>query len=53
LQGITTKPRTIAPPPKVIDLMEGLKRSPIEKGALPDPPRPSALNRLTGANRSF
>jgi DNA end-binding protein Ku len=37
LKGITTKPRTIAEPPKVIDLMEALKRSLMDKGALPTP----------------
>jgi DNA end-binding protein Ku len=37
LKGITTTPRTIAEPPKVIDLMEALKRSLMDKGALPTP----------------
>jgi DNA end-binding protein Ku len=37
LKGIITKPRTIAPPPKVIDLMEALKRSLRETVALPTP----------------
>jgi DNA end-binding protein Ku len=35
LKGIVTAPRTIADPPKVIDLMEALKRSLAETGALP------------------
>jgi DNA end-binding protein Ku len=35
LKGIVTTPRTIADPPKVIDLMEALKRSLAETGALP------------------
>jgi DNA end-binding protein Ku len=37
LKGITTKPRTFAPPPKVSDLMDALKRSLMDKGALPTP----------------
>jgi len=37
LKGITTKPRQIAPPPKVIDLMEALKRSLADTGALRTP----------------
>ena len=37
LKGITTTPRTVAEPPKVIDLMEALKRSLMDKGALPTP----------------
>jgi DNA end-binding protein Ku len=35
LKGIVTTPRPIADPPKVIDLMEALKRSLMEKGVLP------------------
>ena len=37
LEGIVKTPRTIAAPPKVINLMEALKRSLMEKGALPAP----------------
>jgi hypothetical protein len=37
LKGITTKPSAIADPPKVIDLMEALKRSLVETGALRTP----------------
>jgi DNA end-binding protein Ku len=37
LKGITTTPRAIADPPKVIDLMEALKRSLAETGALRTP----------------
>jgi DNA end-binding protein Ku len=35
LKGIATAPRTFAEPAKVIDLMEALKRSLVESGALP------------------
>jgi DNA end-binding protein Ku len=35
LKGIATAPRTFAEPAKVIDLMEALKRSLVENGALP------------------
>jgi DNA end-binding protein Ku len=35
LKGIATAPRAIAEPAKVIDLMEALKRSLVENGALP------------------
>lgn len=35
LKGIVTAPRAIAEPPRVIDLMEALKRSLAETGALP------------------
>jgi DNA end-binding protein Ku len=37
LKGIETKPRIFAEPPKVIDLMEALKRSLVESGALRAP----------------
>jgi DNA end-binding protein Ku len=37
LKGIVTTPRAIAEPPKVIDLMEALKRSLAETGALRTP----------------
>jgi DNA end-binding protein Ku len=37
LKGIATAPRTFAEPAKVIDLMEALKRSLVESGALPAP----------------
>ena len=37
LKGIAMTPRPIAAPPKVINLMETLKRSLMEKGALPAP----------------
>jgi DNA end-binding protein Ku len=35
LKGIATAPRTFGEPAKVIDLMEALKRSLVESGALP------------------
>jgi DNA end-binding protein Ku len=37
LRGIATAPRAFAEPAKVIDLMEALKRSLVESGALPAP----------------
>jgi DNA end-binding protein Ku len=37
LKGIVKTPRPIAAPPKVIDLMEALRRSLVQSGALPAP----------------
>jgi DNA end-binding protein Ku len=39
LKGIAKTPRAIEAPPKVIDLMEALKRSLVESGAMPAPAR--------------
>jgi non-homologous end joining protein Ku len=48
LKGVSTKPRTVADPPKIIDLMEALKRSLLETGAVRSPAkakRPKPVDR--------